>query len=297
MDLNLTQLTTLYWVARLGGFRRAAERLNTSQPAISARISALELRLGTQLIERGAGGIRLTGPGRQLLVHVEQIVQILDTVADTIADRSSIEARLRLGVSETIVHAWLPRYIAALNRTHPRLDIELTVDVSVVLRESLLNRALDLALLMGPVSEYTVVNLGLPSVDVGFYATPDLVADHPAEAVLAAHPVITFARNTRPHSELRRELLVRYGPACRLFPSASLSACQQMVRDGIGVGALPDVVMRAEVAAGRLRRLEPGWTPNALAFTASYVSDPPNFLTRAAATTAQEVALAWASDQ
>ncbi|MEO0622370.1 MAG: LysR family transcriptional regulator [Pseudomonadota bacterium] len=296
MDLNLTQLTTFYWVARLGGFRRAAERMATSQPAISARIQALETRLGTQLFEREAGGSRLTGPGRQLLVHVEQIVQILDQVGETVADRSVIEARLRLGVSETIVHSWLPRLVAALNRSHPQLDIELTVDVSVNLRDALLTQALDVALLMGPVSEYTVVNLELPRYQVGFFAAPQLAEGQGPQAMLTAHPVITFARNTRPHSELRIALLERYGPACRLFPSASLSACIQMVRDGIGVGALPDVVVETEVAAGRLIRIDPGWMPKSLAFTASYVSDPPNFLARSAANTAQDVARAWEGD-
>ena len=47
-------------VADLGGFRRAAERLDTVQPNVSARIAALESALGVTLFERGAGDVRPT---------------------------------------------------------------------------------------------------------------------------------------------------------------------------------------------------------------------------------------------
>ena len=42
-----------YWVVQLGGFRRAADRLHTTQPAVSARIAGLEAALGVRLLERG----------------------------------------------------------------------------------------------------------------------------------------------------------------------------------------------------------------------------------------------------
>ncbi len=296
MDLNLTQLKTFFWVARLGGFRRAAERIHASQPAVSARIAALEERLGVQLFERGTGGIRLTSHGRQLLTYVEQISQIVETISESVAERSTIEATLRLGVSETIVHSWLPGYLASLAQSFPKLSLDLTVDVSINLREGLLNRALDVALLMGPVSEYTVVNLELPSFAMRFFAARDNVGQS-NEALFRTAPVITFARNTRPYSELKGELLRRYGPASRLFPSASLSAAIQMVRDGIGIGALPALLVRKDCEAGSLTRIDPDWTPNPLGFTASYVSDPPNFVAEAAAETAQQTAQAWFADQ
>ncbi|MGL1138605.1 LysR family transcriptional regulator, partial [Vibrio parahaemolyticus] len=50
--LDLKSLETFVWVLRLGGFRKAAERLNTTQPAISARVSQLEDELGVSLFDR-----------------------------------------------------------------------------------------------------------------------------------------------------------------------------------------------------------------------------------------------------
>ena len=49
---DLRNLETFVWVARLGGFRLAAEKLNTTQPAISARVAALEQEFGVRLFER-----------------------------------------------------------------------------------------------------------------------------------------------------------------------------------------------------------------------------------------------------
>lgn len=53
--MNYKRLETFVWVATLGSFRKAAERLHTTQPAISARISGLEEELGVKLFEREGG--------------------------------------------------------------------------------------------------------------------------------------------------------------------------------------------------------------------------------------------------
>ena len=58
--MTFDQIKTFLWVARLGGFRKAAERLNLSQPAISTRIANLEQELRVPLFERGQGELVLT---------------------------------------------------------------------------------------------------------------------------------------------------------------------------------------------------------------------------------------------
>ena len=50
--IDLRNLETFVWVAQLGGFRSAADKLNTTQPAISARIALLEDELGVKLFDR-----------------------------------------------------------------------------------------------------------------------------------------------------------------------------------------------------------------------------------------------------
>ena len=74
--MNFKRLETFIWVATLGSFRKAAERQNTTQPAISNRIAALEEELGVQLFERDSGRTMLTTRGQELLPYAEKIVSM-----------------------------------------------------------------------------------------------------------------------------------------------------------------------------------------------------------------------------
>lgn len=298
MPINLQQIKTFLWVAKLGGFRRAAEKLYASQPAVSARIASLEEALGVPLLERTTGGVRLTSKGQDLLGYAEQLTLLVETIEERIGDPAEFEGVLRLGVSETIVQSWLPVFLARLRELYPKVNLELSVDVSVNLRDDLLSRALDLALLMGPVSEYSVTNLELPDFPIAWYVggriAEEAVPGDPEELLLQ-HPVITYARNTRPFSEIKAELLRRYGPSTRLFPSSSLSACFQMVRDGVGIGTLPVALASGAVQRGELFELPLPWRPKALQFTASFVSEPSSLMARRTAELAQETARSWAN--
>jgi DNA-binding transcriptional LysR family regulator len=279
-------------VIMAGGVRRAAERMNLSQPAVTARIKNLEDMLSVQLFDRSTPGMPLTKRGRRLLRYAEQCLQLDELIQRDVADPSGLEEHLCIGASETVVQTWLPGFIAALRQIFPKLQVEIVVDVSVNLREALLNRSIDLAILMGPVSEYTVENVALPAFPLRWYqaAERDLPTD--PEALFLSNPIVTYARNTRPYRELKRVLHDRYGPEVVLFPSSSLSACFRLVAAGLGVGALPEALARAEIEAGRLREFDPGWHPKALGFTASYLSDPGSAIAARAALMAEDVARA-----
>ena len=74
--MTFDQIRTFLWVARLGGFRKAAERLCLSQPAVSIRIANLEDELRVPLFERGSGELVLTKQGTLLLSYAEQVLFI-----------------------------------------------------------------------------------------------------------------------------------------------------------------------------------------------------------------------------
>ena len=109
--------------------------------------------------------------------------------------------------------------------------------------------AIDLALLLGPVSEYSVDNVELPDFALAWYAAAGTEPSEGSAAGYLERPVITYARNTRPYRELKALLLERVGPSAALFPSSSLSACLRLVEAGLGVAALPEALARPLVAA------------------------------------------------
>ncbi len=284
--MTLDQLQTFLWVARLQGVRRASEQMNISQPAVTARLQALEDALQVKLFERTTRGVRLTREGELLRGYAEQIVFVQEEIRQRVSDPTGLEGLFRVGASETIAETWLPQFLEQLSLEYPRLDLELTVDISFNLREALLARQLDLAFLMGPVSAYTVNNVALPSFDLGWYRS----AKRPDPDFLKT-PVISYARNTRPYRELVEELGKRHGPGVRVFSCASLSASIQMIASGIGVGPIPNALAQDRVAAGQLQPFDPGWLPAPLVFTASWMAERRNTLAERCAHLAAKVAL------
>ncbi len=103
--MTFDQIKTFLWVTRLGGFRKAAERLNLSQPAVSTRISNLENELRVPLFERGPGVLVLTKQGTLLLAYAEQMLFVEEEIKQRVANPSEAEGLFRAGTSETIAQA------------------------------------------------------------------------------------------------------------------------------------------------------------------------------------------------
>jgi DNA-binding transcriptional LysR family regulator len=286
--MTIDQLRAFLWVARLGGVRRAAARLNLSQPAVSARIATLEADLRRPLFERRPVGLALTRRGRLLQRYAEQILLVEEEIRLHVADPSETEGLFRVGAAETVAQSWLPAFLKALSAAFPRVTLDLVVDISVNLRAGLLDRQVDLAFLMGPVSEFTVENVALPSFPLHWFKAAGTGA-----VDLARTPVISYAPRTRPYRELSDLLRRTHGPGVRIYTSASLSASLEMIAAGVAVGPCPAAVAGRVGWAGRIERFDPGLPCAPLDFTASFLAEPRLHLAGAGAVLAREVVEAW----
>ena len=278
--MNYKRLETFVWVASLGNFRKAAERLHTTQPAISARIAGLEEELGVKLFERegGSSPIILTPKGKELLPYVEKILYQTEQLRKQAEISTAYSGVLRLGVSETIVNTWLPDFLAQLHHDMPKLNVELTVDITSSLAEGIKDRTLDLALLMGPISEPSIVNRTLCTYELSWVASPKLNLPNRLLYLeeLLPWPIVTYARSTRPYVEITQKFRELEGPPVNLFSSTSLAACLSLAIDAVGISTMPNVMIAKHLEEGSLKKLRAIWTPSKLTFTASYSDDPFN---------------------
>lgn len=80
--LSLVNLETLCWIARLGTFTAAAQRLNTTQPAVSKRVRELEQALRVQLFRRQGRKMELTIQGRDLVQRSQPLLNGLEDLVD-----------------------------------------------------------------------------------------------------------------------------------------------------------------------------------------------------------------------
>src|SRR5207249_8656756 len=85
----LNQVDALVAVAETGSIGAAAERLFVTQPALTARIQALEAALGSRLLIRGRSGSRLTNSGRAYLGYARRALAALDAGRETVAEIAS----------------------------------------------------------------------------------------------------------------------------------------------------------------------------------------------------------------
>lgn len=295
--LDFKSVETFVWVARLGGFRAAAIRLNTTQPAISARIAQLEQELGVRLFDREHKKAVLTQKGLDLLSHAEKMLTLRSEMMQIAGDKAAMRGVIRLGVAESIVHTWLSRLVERLHYLYPGLSLEIEVDVSVNLKRALLAHELDIAFLLGPINEPKLKSQPLCSYPLGWVATPQLPL--PAEPVsltdLARWPIITFSRNTQPYAAIQ-ELFNRPGlPPARLFGNSSLATVVRMTLDGIGVSVIPPVIVAREMKEGRLKIVKAAAELPNLTFSAAYDIKPDSHLAVTVAALAVEVAANWPS--
>jgi DNA-binding transcriptional LysR family regulator len=121
-SLENFRLVVFRAVAEQRSFRKAAEELYLTQPAVSLQIKALEEDLGVQLFDRAGTHIALTAAGDVLLACSRQVYALLDRAESDMAALSGKHAgRLALGASTTIAQYVLPRLLAEFGREHPRV--------------------------------------------------------------------------------------------------------------------------------------------------------------------------------
>jgi DNA-binding transcriptional LysR family regulator len=255
--VDFKSIETFQWVATLGSFRRAAQRLNTTQPAISQRIAQLEREMGVKLLNRDHRVASPTPSGRQLMVYAEKLIGLRSEMMAEVGDRSAMRGVMRLGVAETIVHTWLSRLIKSVNTAYPNLSLEIEVDITPNLSARLLAQEIELAFVLGPLSTSGVRNRALCDYPVGFLASPALGLGKGPLTVhdLAKFPIITF-------------------PPIRLHASASLATVIHMAIEGLGIAVIPTAIVENELADGRLQLLSTDLKISPLTFSASWLASP-----------------------
>lgn len=274
--VDFKSIETFLWVVTLGSFRGAAQRLNTTQPAISQRIAQLEREMGVKLLSREHRMASPTPSGRQLMVYAEKLIGLRSEMMAEVGDRSATRGVMRLGVAETIVHTWLPRLIKSVNAAYPNLSLEIEVDITPNLSARLLAQEIELAFVVGPLSAAGMRNRVLCDYPIGFLASPALGLGNAPLTVhdLAKFPIITFPRKTQPY-EIVRSLFNRPDlPPIRLHASASLATVIHMAIEGLGIAVIPTAIVQNELADGRLQLLSTDLKISPLTFSASWLASP-----------------------
>jgi DNA-binding transcriptional LysR family regulator len=249
---RMNEMVVFSHVVEAGSFSEAARRLTVSKSAVSKQVTALEQRLGAQLLHRTTRKLSLTETGRSFYERCAQIVREVEE-----AERAVIQAQatpqglLRVNAPMSFGQLALAPALSPFLSRHPDLRVELVLDdrridvieggFDVTIR--IASRLSDSSLIARRVSPTRIVVCGAPDYLArrGVPATPEQ---------LAAHDCLVYAYRDRwrfrgPAGEqsvdVAGRLLANNGDALR---EAALA--------GLGLVQLPGFIVGAELASGAL---------------------------------------------
>ncbi len=254
-EFNYHHLRYFWAVAHDGNLTRTAERLNLSQSALSIQIKKLEQRLGFDLFERRGRQLHLTEAGRIALDHADTIFAAGDDLIATLRQTGRTRQALRIGSLSTLSRNF---QIAFLRPVLGRQDVE------VILRsggmEDLMAglAALNLDVVLG--------NMPAPQ-DAASRFVSHRIADQPVGLVGVRGlfdpdaPLVDLVRNVP-------VILPTVGNAARIGFDAltdrldispqivaevdDMAMMRLLAREGVGMALVPPIVVRDELASGRL---------------------------------------------
>jgi len=166
-------------VAELLSFRRAAEHLFLTQPAVTLQIKALEDDLGIRLFDRAAGHVSLTKAGLLLLSYAQRLAALASEAEHELsADADSSAGELILGVSTTIAQYVLPRLIAAFLAENPRVQLSLRSGNTDEIVELLLEDKVSAGLIEGPAHNRGVRSEPFMQDELVLITAPNFESEH-----------------------------------------------------------------------------------------------------------------------
>ena len=257
MRPRLDQLEALLWISKLGSFRSAARKLRLSQPAISSRIRELESELGISLLDRSHHRPRVTAEGVDVLRHAEQMIGLAENFRARFGDRDRLPKSIRMGAADSFALTHLSALLARLAELHPGTHIDLDIGFSTNLDRKLQAGELDIAFLTSPTARASVCVEPLLALELAWLASPKLGIHGrllgPAE--LFQRPIITNPGPSHLYSTIHDWFAGAGLVPQRLNTCTSLTIVAKLTADGIGISALPPVLVRRELARGNLVKL------------------------------------------
>jgi DNA-binding transcriptional LysR family regulator len=154
IPFTLDQLRILKAIAAEGSFKRAADTLYVSQPAVSLQVQNLEKQLNVPLFDRGGRKAQLTEAGYLLLNYGEKILTLCQETCRAIEDLQNLQGgTLIIGASQTTGTYLLPRMIGLFRQKYPEVSVQLQVHSTRRTAWGVANGQVDLAIIGGEVPQ------------------------------------------------------------------------------------------------------------------------------------------------
>jgi DNA-binding transcriptional LysR family regulator len=240
-------------VARIGNFTRAASELHVSQSALTVQIKQLEESLGVTLFDRGKRRVALTPAGSDVLVPLEKILVDTEAVLGRTRELTSLRRGIvTMAVLPSIAAQIVPRAIKKFIRLYPGVQVRIRDVVAEKIVEAIKKEEVDFGVGSRLLPD---VELKTISLQVGRLCA-FLPKKHPltkqntiALSELAAHPLIVTGKDSGVREILEDALRRAKRPLKIAFEVNYMSTAIGLVKAGLGIAILPEVVTDMDKSA------------------------------------------------
>lgn len=259
--IEIRQLRYFCMLAETLNFRRAAARLNLSQPPLSRQIAVLEKDLGVRLFERSTRAVTLTGAGQRLYTDAKAIIASLEQAAKNAAAAGrGEEGALSVGFTSCAAYSVVPMIARGYSAAFPKVTFKIRELLSNDLSNELLAGKIDAAIMFPPKS-----HIGLNTRTI--YKEPLCVA------VVVGHPLVA-AKHVRMEDLAAEPFIIPPRDAAPAFYDTIIASCRNagfepmirlqahlqqtiinLVAEGVGIALVPQSMTKMHLTGVAFRAL------------------------------------------
>jgi DNA-binding transcriptional LysR family regulator len=257
--MDIARIRTFRMVAEMLNFRKAAQELHLTQPAVTAQIQSLEQSLGIALFSRVGRSISLTRAGETLLLYARRIEALSNQAAAALAVfGSQEEIEISIGASHTLAVYLLPKILPVLLESWPRLQIHILAGSTSEILQAIASHRVSLGIIDAPAFR--------PDLKIELFGQDELSLIVPVKHHWAGRQMISAAELVEeriilrePGAGMRRyveEFLDKNGVRARLRSSVDMNSTEGIVaavEAGVGVGFVSYLALEKTLAVGSVR--------------------------------------------
>lgn len=261
MSDDFSRLRVFVVVVERGGFAAAARTLGMPRSTVSRWVRELEEHLGVRLLERTTRNVELTEVGAGYFERGSKAVEAAGQAGAWVQSQSAHpQGTLVITTFQLFAETMLGPLLASYLKSNPGLSAQVILSERNI---DLVSDHIDVAVRIGTLTDSSLVVRKLADLEVSLVATPQYLAEQGAPAIpsdLSDHSTIIYGHdcsavavcfdNGREHVEV--SLVNRCA-------ANSVELVRQVTLEGLGIGALPQVLIHGDLAAGRLVRVLPKW--------------------------------------
>jgi DNA-binding transcriptional LysR family regulator len=258
MPFHLDDLALFARIAALGSLSAAARERDTPVSQVTRSLTRLETACGARLMHRSTHGLSLTDEGDTLLAHGQNILSSAEVLGAELQLRQGQPSGwVRVGVSASVAEAVIAPSLPSLYALYPQLHIDIVVDDRLA---DMARDGIDIAIRTGDVHSDNLVARTMGHASRSLYASPAYLAQHgtpkkPDE--LAIHHLIGNSKAPSMNQWQRQDTPAPW-PVKGQSLTDNSAVMLTLVRSGVGIARLLDIVARPWVQTGELLPLLQG---------------------------------------